>query len=438
MKVMEEKWINNLRERFSDKKTAVPDGLWESINASMAHHKGLGYNANTPVARPRKHALLVRMAVSAAACAAMLFGFWILYDKNSGSVQTSTNGRNLATASFAEGQSSPDGGTAIAEAASRLRGSVNKVMSALSGDDDSMTAGLGEHSDTISTNADVAMTETKTERGVEANGKTSDKTVERRMPERKRHSSYHTDASEMLAYGGDRPKARGLSVSVHGSSLASLGGVSGGNTASPYYVNRYSMPLVGDDVVLMSLSSKVGSNTSSEADEVKTKHRQPVRVGVSLRYPLSRRLSIETGANYSYLSSDMAAGDGDAGYRTSQKLHYVGVPLNLGYDIWHTDMLEVYASCGGGVDFCVSGKADTEYIMGDKVVRNDHSKVRDTRPQWSANVSAGVQYNLGRTVGIYAEPGVSYYFDNGSDVSTIYKDKPFNFNLNVGVRLTFR
>lgn len=438
MKVMEEKWINNLRERFSDKKAAVPDGLWEDIESSMAGSKGLGGGASTPVILPRKRVMFVRMAVSAAACAALLSGFWALYDNELGNKHTSTNAKHLASTQSAEGQSSSSGSTTIDEAVAGLRGSVNRAVSGLMGDKGYRIAVLGEPADTIKPNADAAVAGAMTEKSVETKGKTSDKAAERRMPERRRHSSYATDASEMLAYDGDRPKTRGLSVAVHGSSLSALGGMSGGSSASSYYVDRYSMPLVGDDVVLMSLSSKVGSNSGSEADEVKTKHRQPVRVGVSLRYPLSRRLNIETGVNYSYLSSDMAAGDGDTGYRTSQKLHYVGVPLNLGYDIWHTDILEVYASCGGAVDFCVSGKADTEYIMGDKVVRNDHSKVRDTRPQWSANVSAGVQYNFGRTVGIYAEPGVSYYFDNGSDVSTIYKDKPFNFNLNVGVRLTFR
>ena len=36
--------------------------------------------------------------------------------------------------------------------------------------------------------------------------------------------------------------------------------------------------------------------------------------------------------------------------------------------------------------------------------------------------------------GIYAEPGVAYYFDNESSLPTIYQEKPFNFNLNMGLR----
>ena len=39
-------------------------------------------------------------------------------------------------------------------------------------------------------------------------------------------------------------------------------------------------------------------------------------------------------------------------------------------------------------------------------------------------------------LGIYAEPGVVYYFDDGSNVNTIRKEHPFNFNIQLGVRFT--
>ena len=48
-----------------------------------------------------------------------------------------------------------------------------------------------------------------------------------------------------------------------------------------------------------------------------------------------------------------------------------------------------------------------------------------------------MQLNLSSVVGLYVEPGVSYYFDNGSSVSNIYKEKPLNFNLEFGLRFSF-
>ena len=125
-------------------------------------------------------------------------------------------------------------------------------------------------------------------------------------------------------------------------------------------------------------------------------------------------------------------------HTTEQKLHFVGIPVAVSYDIWHTDFLEVYASAGGAAEFCVSGRSHTEYVEDGKVTDTANADVRDKRPQWSVGASAGVQYNVSNAIGVYVEPGVSYYFDNGSGVNTVYKDKPLNFNLNVGLRFTFR
>lgn len=89
----------------------------------------------------------------------------------------------------------------------------------------------------------------------------------------------------------------------------------------------------------------------TEENEVKVKHRQPVRLGMSVRFKLLDRLGVETGMSYSYLSSDIASGDDEGGFRTEQKLHYVGIPLGVNYDIWKTDFLEVYASAGTMAEF---------------------------------------------------------------------------------------
>jgi hypothetical protein len=38
-------------------------------------------------------------------------------------------------------------------------------------------------------------------------------------------------------------------------------------------------------------------------------------------------------------------------------------------------------------------------------------------------------------LGIYAEPGVRYYFDNGSRMQNYFKDRPTSWTLQVGLRL---
>src|SRR5574344_1861396 len=55
--------------------------------------------------------------------------------------------------------------------------------------------------------------------------------------------------------------------------------------------------------------------------------------------------------------------------------------------------------------------------------------------QFSVNGGVGAECKIDRTFSIYAEPKVGYYFDNGSNVATLYKDKPLNIDINVGLRL---
>jgi hypothetical protein len=58
--------------------------------------------------------------------------------------------------------------------------------------------------------------------------------------------------------------------------------------------------------------------------------------------------------------------------------------------------------------------------------------------QWSLNGSLGVQYDVIPLLGLYAEPGLSWYPDNGSRLQNYFKDKPLTFSLQLGLRLNLR
>lgn len=151
-------------------------------------------------------------------------------------------------------------------------------------------------------------------------------------------------------------------------------------------------------------------------------HKQPLSFGLSVRKGLTNNLSLETGVTYTYLSSDIRY-EGTV-ETVSQKLHYVGIPLRVNWNFLSKTNVVLYLSGGGTVEKCVYGQID-----GDK---------ETVKPlQFSLAGSAGAQYNLSKKVGLYLEPGVSYYFDDGSDVETIRKKNPFTFTLQAGVRLTY-
>ena len=85
----------------------------------------------------------------------------------------------------------------------------------------------------------------------------------------------------------------------------------------------------------------------------------------------------------------------------------------------------------------MDGDTETDYTWKGRIKSSTHKDVREKPWQYSVNAAAGMQLNLSSVVGLYVEPGVSYYFDNGSSVSNIYKEKPLNFNLEFGLRFSF-
>ena len=62
-------------------------------------------------------------------------------------------------------------------------------------------------------------------------------------------------------------------------------------------------------------------------------------------------------------------------------------------------------------------------------------EIEKDRVQWSIGGALGVQYNIIPQLGLYAEPGIKYYFDNGSHIRNYFKYRPTNFNLQIGLRL---
>ena len=159
-------------------------------------------------------------------------------------------------------------------------------------------------------------------------------------------------------------------------------------------------------------------------------HHQPVRLGLSLRYRLNDRWSIESGLAYTRLRSDLKW---RSGQEAEQTLSYIGIPVNANYLLWGSRYVNFYVSVGGMVEKMVKGSLYTT------AKGKEQSESISIHPlQFSVNGGIGAEFNLTNQFSIYAEPGMGYYFDNGSDVRTYYQDKPFSFNLNLGLRFNIK
>lgn len=176
----------------------------------------------------------------------------------------------------------------------------------------------------------------------------------------------------------------------------------------------------------------------NQGETVTTRHHYnpPLRAGVRLSVPITDRIDIESGVSYTRLSQTTESGSDLNYYSTKQTLHYIGIPLKLRYTLWKGRHVSVYASGGGMAEKCVSGKAKTDFIVGGNKHADSRQSVKENQLQVSAAISAGIEANITDGLSLFVEPGANYYFDNHSGVDNIYKDKPLNIDLNLGLRLS--
>lgn len=169
-------------------------------------------------------------------------------------------------------------------------------------------------------------------------------------------------------------------------------------------------------------------------------HKIPVKVGLTARYNITGRLGVETGLTYSILSSSVKTGNSETGKNWStgsQTLHYIGIPLNISFNILNSRYVNIYVTGGGMMEKSISGSIKTDEYVDGKFARTLTAKISPKGLQWSVNAAAGVQANILPQLGFFVEPGVSHHFKNGSRVRSIYTDKPTDFSLGFGLRYSF-
>lgn len=180
------------------------------------------------------------------------------------------------------------------------------------------------------------------------------------------------------------------------------------------------------------MSEYTRSETYTEID-----HHLPIMVGLTFRYSINNRWGISSGLTYSLLTSKLRSESINYFYDDRQTLHYLGLPLSIDYKLWQSNNLTTYISAGGLVEKNIAGKLYSDYYIDNKLQSSTDEKITSKHLQWSINSAIGLEYRISDNIGIYAEPGVAYYFKNDSEIETIYKERPFIFNLRLGLRISF-
>lgn len=223
------------------------------------------------------------------------------------------------------------------------------------------------------------------------------------------------------------------------------GGAVGGNTSGskPTAMVMGANPLVAgvtktDWIDKDSKASAIVYNQPEVQEEYS--HKIPVKIGLTARYNITGRLGVETGLTYSILSSSVKIGNSETGKNWStgsQTLHYLGIPLNISFNILNSRYVNIYVTGGGMMEKSISGSIKTDEYVDGKFDRTLTTNISPKGLQWSVNAAAGIQANILPQLGFFVEPGVSHHFKNSSRVRSIYTDKPTDFSLGFGLRYSF-
>lgn len=174
------------------------------------------------------------------------------------------------------------------------------------------------------------------------------------------------------------------------------------------------------------ITKKMKEQQHANANE-ESHHHRPLSIGLSYRHPIGRRLWLHTGLVYTRLQSDFESRQLIGTVQRDQTLHYIGIPVSLAFNLWQQGRFAVYVN--GGVQADLNVKA-TERANG-----QDRHMDKD-RLQMSAHLGLGGQFLLTSHLGIYVEPSLRYYFDNGSGIDNYFKEHPWKGALQIGLRLT--
>ena len=150
-------------------------------------------------------------------------------------------------------------------------------------------------------------------------------------------------------------------------------------------------------------------------------HHMPLRVGLSLRIPVSDRWSLTTGFDYSWYSSELEYSLSGTHY---QNAHYLGIPVRADLTIARNRWMDVYVGAGGSVDFCIAA-----HDTGQKIARDGVGL--------SLIGAGGIQVNVTGNLGLYLDPALSLDLTSGNRTLETYRSEhPFMFAVSGGLRFT--
>lgn len=405
-KMEQEDWLNTLQHKIRNYKEPIDDTIWKQIEA------------NLPVVHTRHTIANRRFGYAVAAAIVVLIGLSVFFSliytpitekfaNNTTSTKTANqtiNRKNNAIDKIIA-QTIVKGNTTKTKSTSsthyKLRNQTGYSQSVLpERTDSSIPNTVNEDTKTESPQKTVDETihtnrDKKNSNGT--NKRTVKETKKRRLPEMVTASAAKSHNSEPWSFGLSVGSG-GIQNNTNGSDMAASNDPEG-------------FKMLNCEYVYYKATDMNYSNNSFH-------HHQPISFGLTVCKSLDKSFSIESGLVFTMLISDVDA------YDKKQQLYYIGIPIKGNWSFYRQKQVQLYLTAGAMGEKCFYAR-----IGGKKLKLN--------ALQFSINGGAGIAYGLTNHLSIYGEAGVAYFFDDGSFVQSIRKEKPCNMNLQAGLRFTY-
>ena len=183
--------------------------------------------------------------------------------------------------------------------------------------------------------------------------------------------------------------------------------------------------------------SSAPPKTGVEETSTKSTYGIPVSFGAGAKFDFTEKWSLGVGLNYTLLTRRFYGSYTEVNDKGSTVMNiqtdirntqnYIGVPVNAFYNIVDNSRLNFYTYAGGTVEKCLSDKYQ---ILGKDITHTE--KVKGV--QLSANLGIGVEFLIGDYLGLYIDPSLRYYFENGQPAS-IRTAQPLMLGFEMGLRV---
>ncbi len=418
---MEDKelWMKKLKDKLGDYSEPMPASGWEQLEKELSP---------SPVRHLFSYRKWAMVAAAAVLVAVSTVSLLFLYTPEADEMRQTAVPTLVAAPDVIPEVRQPQPQAAVTEPSGVIRPSVKPDALADIAAKRVVTPQEIIIESTTQKVADVVETESNAlpvAQEVTAEEPTAKQIVTREVPAKQVKSAVKKSDYKQLAYTKPASSRRGWSVGLGVGNISPGVNLNLDEYVQPPMAGFYDMSTANGTTLnaTPTVFYKEGTFYVMNAnDVVNADHHQPISVGLSIRKQLGNNFSIESGLTYTYLSSEVSTVS-SKGSKT-QKLHYLGIPLKGGWTFYNRNKWMLYTSAGGMIERCIHA------------TWGDETKTLNAY-QFSVSGGVGAQFNVSKRVGLYVEPGVVYYFDDKSVVETIRKEKPFNFNLQAGLRLTY-